>query len=43
MTEVKNCVLKPYFCIFVARFLYSDLCNYKSCIHMQMDLANIGA
>jgi len=26
---VKNCILKPYFYIFVARFLYSYLCNYK--------------
>jgi len=25
--------LKPYFCIFVAHFLYSDLCNYKSSIN----------
>jgi len=43
MTEVENCVLKPYFYIFVARFLYSDLCNYKSSIHTQIHLSNIGA
>jgi len=26
---VKNCVLKPYFYIFVARLLYSDLCDTR--------------
>jgi len=34
---MKNFTLKPYFYIFVARFLYSDLCNYKSSIHLQED------
>jgi len=36
-------VLKPFFYIFVARFIYADLCNYKSSIHMQTHWSNIGA
>ena len=36
-------VLKLYFYIFVALFLYSDLCNYKSSIRMQTHLVNIDA
>jgi len=34
LTEVKNCTPKPYFYIFVAHFLYSDSCNYKSIMPM---------
>ena len=31
--------LKPYFYAFVARYLYPDLWNYKSSIHMQTHLS----
>jgi len=43
LTEVKNCTFKPYSYIFVERFLYSDLCNYKSSVHLQEDFPNISA
>jgi len=37
----ENCTLKPYFYIFVAQFLYPDLCNYKSNMHLQKRFQNI--
>jgi len=33
MTEVKNCTLKPYFYIFVARFLYIQTCVTTSLVY----------
>ena len=41
MTEVKNCILTPYFFIFVEHILYIDLCNYKSNVDLQEDFLNI--
>ena len=39
----KNCTLRPYFYVFVEHFLYTDLCNYKSSVHLQEDFPNISA
>ena len=36
-------MLKPYFYMFVERFLYIDLCNHRSSVHLPEDFPNISA
>ena len=43
LAEVKNCTLKPYFYTFAAHFLYSELRNYRSSVHLQEIFPNTSA
>jgi len=39
----ENYTLEPYFCIFVAHFLYLDCCNYRSSVYLQEVFPKISA